>query len=423
MNKNFENNYILESLNRLENYVRTHNYSGFDPYDALNSNNIKSLKNTYLKLMVTQIFVYSPVNFRKFFKTTPGKNPKAFGLFLQAYCKLLKAKILDKDEFDLISHELTDFLIKNHSKGYSGYCWGLLFDWQDITRYLDSGVPTIVPTSYIGQSFLDLYEIKKDKRYLEIAQSSCRFILNDLNIKKTDKGICFSYTPIDTHLIHNANMLGAAFLARVYSITKDKNLLDHSRKAIDFSLSYQKTDGSWAYSINPNSEKERNQIDFHQGFNLDALCDFIKYMNPKDEKYKNALIKGADFYKKKQFDLEGQSAWRLPWQWPIDIHHQAQGIATFTKLFKLLNNKKYLDFSKKITLWTIKNMQDPSGYFYYQKWPLITNRISYMRWGQAWMMYSLATLLNVINKFETNSLIKNIKKINDARSGALKCLI
>jgi hypothetical protein len=400
MNKSYEINYILESIKRLEKYVRTHNYSGFDPYDSLNSNKIKSLKNAYIKLIATQIFVYSPVNFRKFFKTTPRKSPKALGLFLQAYCNLLKAKIIEKDEFDLITHEITDFLIKNHSTGYSGYCWGLLFDWQDITRYLKSGVPTIVPTSYIGHAFLDLYDIRKERQYLEIAKSCCRFILNDLNIKNTDKGICFSYTPIDTHLIHNANMLGSAFLSRVYSITKDKNLLQLSKTAMDFSVSYQKTDGSWAYSIDPNSEKERQQIDFHQGFNLDALCDFIKYINPMDEKYKNSLIKGAYFYKKKQFNLEGRSNWRLPLQWPIDIHHQAQGISTFTKLFKLLNNKKYFDFSKIIALWTINNMQDHSGYFYYQKWPIITNKISYMRWGQAWMMYSLATLLNEIKRIK-----------------------
>lgn len=395
MGNSKENNCFIESIQRLENYVRTQKHSGFDPYDALNSSKIGSLKSKLLKLAATQIFVYSPFDFRKFFQTVPGRNPKGIGLFLQAYCNLLKIDLIKREKFETISNELTDFLLTNYSKGYSGYCWGYNFDWQDITRYAKSGIPTVVVTSYIGNSFLDLYGIKKDKRYLEIVKSSCKFILNDINIRRTDNGICFSYTPIDTHIIHNANMIGAAYLSRIYSYTKDKKILDHAKKAMDFSVSYQNDDGSWAYSLNPITKKERNQIDYHQGFNLDALCDFIKFINPDDEKYKKSLIKGAEFYKKKQFGSNGQSAWRIPHRWPIDIHHQAQGILTFSKLYELLKDKEHLDFSEKIAVWAIKNMQDPSGYFYYQKWPMFTNKISYMRWGQAWMINSLASLLNV----------------------------
>ena len=53
-------------------------------------------------------------------------------------------------------------------------------------------------------------------------------------------------------------------------------------------------------------------------------------------------------------------------------------------------------FAKKIAGWTIINMQDENGYFYYQKWPFFTNKISYMRWNQAWMMFSLSLLINVM---------------------------
>jgi hypothetical protein len=37
-------------------------------------------------------------------------------------------------------------------------------------------------------------------------------------------------------------------------------------------------------------------------------------------------------------------------------------------------------------------MQDKEGYFYYQIYPLIINKIPYMRWGQAWMLLALSTL-------------------------------
>jgi len=109
-------------------------------------------------------------------------------------------------------------------------------------------------------------------------------------------------------------------------------------------------------------------------------------------------MKGSEFYIKQQFENFGRSKWRLPWRYPVDIHHQAQGIITLCRLYAAVKNEKYLEFAQKIAKWTIENMQDEIGYFYYQKWPFLTNKISYMRWGQAWMMLALSTLFEKINK-------------------------
>jgi len=258
-----KDNYLLNSLYNLEEYVRSHDYSGYDPYDVLNSKSLKSLKSKFIKLIATQFFVYSPINFRRFFNIKPDKNPKAIGLFLSSYCRFYRTGLINKEDFDDVTSKLVNYLQEKNSEGYSGYCWGFNFGWQDIKRFSQKWLPTIVITSYVGNSFLDLYEISKEKKYLNIANSICRFILEDLNITETQDGICFSYTPIDKHVVHNANCLGAAFLSRVFSVTQEKKLLDYSRKAFDFSLSFQKNDGSWAYGLDPISNKERNQIDFH----------------------------------------------------------------------------------------------------------------------------------------------------------------
>jgi hypothetical protein len=37
-------------------------------------------------------------------------------------------------------------------------------------------------------------------------------------------------------------------------------------------------------------------------------------------------------------------------------------------------------------------MQDPSGYFYYRRYPSLTARIPYFHWGQATMFKALAHL-------------------------------
>jgi hypothetical protein len=41
----------------------------------------------------------------------------------------------------------------------------------------------------------------------------------------------------------------------------------------------------------------------------------------------------------------------------------------------------------------MKNMAAADGSFYYQRHRLWTNRVPYMRWGQAWMLRALAKLL------------------------------
>ncbi|HNP54847.1 MAG TPA: hypothetical protein PKK69_09510, partial [Ferruginibacter sp.] len=49
---------------------------------------------------------------------------------------------------------------------------------------------------------------------------------------------------------------------------------------------------------------------------------------------------------------------------------------------------------EQVLEWTIRNMQDKKGYFYYQINKYITSRIPYMRWSQAWMFSSMVVYLD-----------------------------
>jgi len=233
-------NVIENSLNILDKYVRENNFAGYDPYDALNSEKLLKINNKLIKMFFTQFFVYSPINFRGFFNIEPDKNPKAIGLLLSSYCKLYRRGLIKKRDFEDLTSKLVDYLLDHNSRGYSGYCWGFNFNWQDLSRFSQKWLPTIVITSYVGNSFLDLYEITEEKKYLKIANSICKFILNDLNITKSEKGICFSYTPIDKHIVHNANCLGAAFLSslkrRLIFLCRIKKMTVHGHIALTLGL-------------------------------------------------------------------------------------------------------------------------------------------------------------------------------------------
>ena len=58
--------------------------------------------------------------------------------------------------------------------------------------------------------------------------------------------------------------------------------------------------------------------------------------------------------------------------------------------------KKYEELAKKVLQWTIRNMQDKKGYFYYQLKPGISSKISYMRWSNAFMFNAMSHYLLAI---------------------------
>jgi uncharacterized protein YyaL (SSP411 family) len=380
------------SASQLYEYVKKTGYEGYDPYDGLNGQITSSLgkRNKWLNIFIIQAFKTSPINPRAFFKVHKSINLKSIGLFASAYLKLYR---VTKEKKFLTDAEYCLNLLKNTSlkERYSEYCWvASSYNVQFPDDLGTPDVPSIVCTATCTLAFLHHYETTGSEDSLQIAKSAARFIVNHLYLSDKEKSM-FRYTPTyKTNIsIYNASTFGVRILSHIYRHTKNTELLDISNQVMEYILSKQKTNGAWYFS--EMNGVERKQIDFHQGFLLDALDDFIKNMQPEERKYSDALRKGAEFYRNEQFLPDGRCKWRYPRLWPVDIHNQAQGILTFSRLQTL--KPEYLEFARTIADWTITHMQDKSGYFYYQKWPVLTNKISYIRWGQAWMLLALSNLL------------------------------
>jgi hypothetical protein len=78
----------------------------------------------------------------------------------------------------------------------------------------------------------------------------------------------------------------------------------------------------------------------------------------------------------------------------IDIHSCAEAILCISVLSETY--PQHISLAGNVLKWTLENMQDAAGYFYYG---ILKNRITgrpyvskipYIRWGQAWMLKSLA---------------------------------
>jgi len=391
---------IESALIQLQNYCRNKNYKGWDLFDGLNSKIFKRspfYRYSFLRLAWIQFFKRSPVNFRKIALVPKGYNAKGLALFVSGLVSSGKMQE---------ARTLLDLLKETTCSGYNGISWGYNFDWQARAFFVPVGTPNMVTTVFVANAFLDYAEAKSgeqrakgsadyadcadkklERRYLEIADGACEFILKELELFEDEDRLCFGYIPGEQARVHNANMLGAALLARVYFLTGNPHYYEKSRKAMAYSLKALNPDYSWPYG-----ERHHHRFvdNFHTGFNLVALKDWMDYTGDKswDKELKNSYRYFLDTFWLKN----GCPKYYNNSLYPIDIHCSAQGIVTCLKLRDY--DDRSVPMAKKIAKWAIENMQDREGFFYYQKTKGYTNKVAYIRWNQAWMFYALSKLLS-----------------------------
>jgi hypothetical protein len=310
-----------------------------------------------------------------------GQNPKGIGLFLWGYSKLYaiekNSQYLSRIEY------LLGLLEQLQSKGYSGNAWGYNFDWQSWTFMRPEGTPTIVNTGFIGHALLDCYELAGRQRALDMAVAIKDFILGDLHRTELDGTFCFSYTPVDTEAVHNANLLGASILARLTQYCDDDRLKQATLASLEYSMQHQRDDGSWFYA----ETELQSWIDsFHTGFNLQA----IRYILDAGlaSQYQAAYREGVEYYANNFFLEDGTPKYYHDRIYPIDIHAPAQAICFFCR-----EGEEYQELTDKVVSWMLQNMYSGKGYFYFRKGRFLTNRIPYMRWSQAWAFHALTEYL------------------------------
>jgi len=312
------------------------------------------------------------------------------GLFISGYCHLFS---LDpKEEYKEIINNLADKVMGLRLEGWSGNCWGYNFDWQARAFYQPKNTPMIVPTAYVANGLLDAYDLLKDSKFLEVAISATDFIAKDLNKIEQDDLFAFSYSPLDNTMVFNASLMASQVLARVESYTGDHKYSDDASRSVHNCINFQNDDGSWAYGTKPYHQWVDN---FHTGYNLECIADYIKFSGERIDS--KVIENGVNFYLDTFFDKTGRYKYYSDTLYPLDINNAAQLIVTLSKLGKLEPN---LHLVNNVLDWTIGNMQNNKGYFYYQKHRLYNIKIPYMRWSQAWIFYALSIYLSEVSANE-----------------------
>jgi len=110
---------------------------------------------------------------------------------------------------------LAERIISQRAAGREYFCVGYDFFWQARAFSVPEYTPNMIVSSFAGQAFLDLYEIDADGKWLSLALDIGRFIEKELLLRDSGDEVVFGYIPGETTVVHNVNLLAAAYFARL----------------------------------------------------------------------------------------------------------------------------------------------------------------------------------------------------------------
>jgi rhamnogalacturonyl hydrolase YesR len=375
---------VYGSLKKVERWVEDHNYQAYEPFDGLSSP-LRALTfgNLLMERLLMQAVRQSPINLRPLVGIKPLPSTKGRGYMAAGY--LTMYRLTGDETYRRKAVGCLEWLMEHKSPKFSEYSWANHFDFSGRGGGYKKHESIIVWSSLIGQAFLDGFEILGERRYLEVADSVCRWILA-LPRERTESGACLSYFAIGQASVHNANLLGGAVLARTWRHTRNPQYLSVAADAIRYTCSRQRPDGSWWYA---EPEKYHWIDSFHTGYNLDSVKCYIE--NTGDETYRAGMLKGLEYYTRHFFRADGCPRYYHERTQPIDSQCAAQAIETLSIFSEMAPDCATL--ADRVAAWTIRNMQARDGHFYYRLYPIVRAKTPMLHWAQATTYRALTLLL------------------------------
>lgn len=375
---------IQQSLALAQGWVEQQGYRGYEPFDGLSSwLRPLACDNLLAERLLQQLIRQCPLNLRPALGVKPKDSTKGRGYMASGYVMLYR--VTKQQEYLDKAIDCLEWLDKHKVARFRHHSWSNHFDFVSRGGRYTKDDPIIVWTALIGHAYIDAFEVTGNEWFLQVADSVCNWIL-DLPREKTARGDCISYLAHVQSSIHNANMLGGGILARTAKHTGSQECRRVARLAMEYSCSRQRPDGSWWYA----ESAANHWIDnFHTGYNLDGLKHYTDATG--DESYRQNFEKGLAFYKANFFEQSGRPKYYHTRTYPVDI--QCAGQAIDTLAFVSEDDPASLALAQLVAAWTIHNMQDRTGYFYYRQYPIMKAKTPMLHWGQGTMFKALAHLL------------------------------
>jgi len=385
-----------EWIEELDAWVEENGLCGYDRFDIKDHPLFRSMQTIpILRKLSSGCSELLPKFTRWVLRVKKTENPKDHALMAMGYLRLHAIEPeeghIEKAEKHLL------WLRSQRVPNINGWAWGYPFAYTGRGVHVPANTPVSVVTAIAGQSFLTAYQMTQEEQYLSAILEIAEYFMEELPRWQLKNGtLCFGYAlKGDPRKVHNANLLVAEYLYHVSHITGENKYKEIAKPALEFSLNAQNENGSWNYGYweeGDPSEKELHKIidNHHTGFVLRSLYSIYK-LEPS-EILKEKILKGFQYYATLFSDF-GQPYFAENKKWPGDIHACAEGILCPTILSEVIPAGHVLAvFVLRWTWFHMRNLK--TGELYYRRYPFFTSKITFPRWGVAWMFRAIAEYLH-----------------------------
>ena len=354
---------VDEAVARIRVWGEARDWRGYDPYDGLNSPLARIVPTRTGRRLLTQAVKVSPVNLRPLLRIEPDWNPKAVALVASGYARL--------GEREQAARWL-DWLVANSSAGDrdAELAWGYHFPVETRFFAYPRHAPNTIATSFAAQALLDGLELLAEERWNGAVCAVARWLERTM-LADGSSGPFFRYVPGKDEVIHNANALACAVLARAARLLRDERLLEPARAALPTTLRAQREDGSWPYAEGAEAWADN----FHTGYVLESLVPFAEAREP--------LERGLGYWQSAFFLCDGTPKYFPDRLYPIDAHCYTQAVETWLAV----GRRDRVERSARVL---IEHMLDPLGYVHFQRRRFWTSRVPLVRWTTAPAFRALA---------------------------------
>jgi hypothetical protein len=370
---------VSGAVTRIRAWGEERDWRGYDPYDALNSPaaRVLTLGTPLGRRLLTQAVKLSPVNVRPLLRVTPAWNAKALGLVASAYARLW-AEGGDESAREE-AERLLVWLTEHHAGPGDSMAWSYHFSVQTRFFAYDRDTPNTIATSFVAHAFLDAAELFGEKRWGEPVLAAARYLVSRMLVDGH-----FRYVPHEDELIHNANALACAVLARAGRLLGEESLLEPARNALAATLAAQRSDGSWPYAEGPSGDWVDN---FHTAYVLESLAHCVD-LHPEALA---RLERGLDYWQRALFLSDGTPKYFPHRIYPIDAHCYASAIDAWLAASEY--RPEGVAQAERIAQLLIERMLDGAGFVHFQQRRFWASRVPFVRWTTAPAFRALAGVL------------------------------
>jgi hypothetical protein len=296
----------------------------------------------------------SPVNLRPLLRIEASWNEKAIALVASGYSRLVDAG---------------DDTARPHAERWltwlaaRGPGWGYHFPVQTRVFRYARDAPNVIATAFVAHAF-------HDAGWAADAQRACGFLVDRLYTGKY-----FRYLEQEDELVHNANALACAALAR----TGDPELRAVAAGALEPTLRAQRPEGDWPYAEGGGHDWVDN---FHTAYVLESLAH-CRDVSPQ---VGEALQRGAEYWERAMFDPDGRPRYYADDRYPLDAHSYASAVDAWLALGEL-------ERAENVAALLVADMLTPAGYIAFQRRRAWSSSVPLVRWTNAPSFRALAGVL------------------------------